>query len=567
MGASGAVAELARLLSDLKRRSGISYSELARRTYTSSSTLHRYCNGQGVPPTYRTVSSIAQACRASDDELNELLKAWRRATGNETEPPGEPEPPTEPGPSGEPDRSAGADHSAEADAQPAPANPPRGRGPARRGRLVAAAALGVAALLLATVGEPQPTSPAGHSTTPDGPALVHAASWVRNPLPVAPELFGVTTNSSTGEMPSFPVGSVRLWDSRTRWANLEPKRGEFDWRALDRIVAGAEQSGLPPLLVLGGTPDWAAPEGRKAPYDDGSRAAPPDILADWDRFVGALVQRYRGRLDGYELWALANDPKFYTGSTETLVEMTRRAEKIIRAGDPAATIVCPSMGRLWQPAERATLQRFATLGGYDHCDVAGIKLHQRDAADPPETMLPLLDDIDAALHSAGVHPPVWNTGTTYELPLEAALEQRRAVDYAVRFYLVGLYGRPTNLERMYFYNWGGSRLPIVLQAEGQPPTPAALAVAELQRWLAGARGHACAQGAEAGLPANVWQCEFVAPDDRPMTIRWTSSGSAETAVPDGVDSVRRIDGTTAAVPAGEPVTVTGTPVLLTTGQA
>ncbi|MGI5405106.1 hypothetical protein ACQEVG_37895 [Streptomyces sp. CA-135486] len=182
-------------------------------------------------------------------------------------------------------------------------------------------------------------------------------------------------------MPSFRTGAVRLWDSGTRWAEIGPQRGEFDWSVLDRLVSGAEQAGLPALFVMRGTPQWARPNGPVGPYADDSRAAPPDRLADWDTFVSALVHRCRGRIEAYDLWAPANDPRLFNGGVKTLVEMTRRASRTIRAADPKATVVCPGMGCLWEPDGLQVLQRFAELGGYRYCDAAGIKLSlSRDIA-------------------------------------------------------------------------------------------------------------------------------------------------------------------------------------------
>lgn len=135
---------------------------------------------------------------------------------------------------------------------------------------------------------------------------------------------------------------------------------------------------------------------------------------------------------------------------------------VIRAADPNATVVCPGMGNLWDRGAQTVLREFANLGGYDYCDVAGVKLHQRSAADPPETMLDLLHSVDQIFHSVGVHPRIWNTGTTYSIALEKPLDTSTASNYAARFFLIGLYGRDVNLERMYFYNWGGTRIPIVL---------------------------------------------------------------------------------------------------------
>ncbi len=88
---------------------------------------------------------------------------------------------------------------------------------------------------------------------------------------------------------------------------------------------------------------------------------------------------------------------------------------------------------------------------------------------------------------------------------------------------------------MYFYNWGGTRLPIVLQAEGGAPTQVALAVEELQRWL---------------TKASITSCGAV--------IRWTRAGTAETPVQG--TTVRRLDGTTTHLGAGDSVRITESPV-------
>lgn len=103
---------------------------------------------------------------------------------------------------------------------------------------------------------------------------IGAESWAQAPLPVAREMFGVTMNSFSGVMPAFRVGAVRLWDSETRWSQLEPARGVFDFSTLDRLLDGAERQSLPVTFVFGGTPGWAAPNGREAAYREDCRAAP-----------------------------------------------------------------------------------------------------------------------------------------------------------------------------------------------------------------------------------------------------------------------------------------------------
>ncbi|WP_420824773.1 helix-turn-helix domain-containing protein, partial [Streptomyces spiramenti] len=72
----GAAAEFARLVRELKERSGLSYGALARRLHMSASTLHRYGSGAAVPVDYAPVERIARACGADRAELVALHRAW-----------------------------------------------------------------------------------------------------------------------------------------------------------------------------------------------------------------------------------------------------------------------------------------------------------------------------------------------------------------------------------------------------------------------------------------------------------------------------------------------------------
>ncbi|AIR99798.1 transcriptional regulator [Streptomyces glaucescens] len=68
--------DFAALLRELKERSGLSYGVLAKRLHMSTSTLHRYCNGDAVPTDYAPVERLARLCKASPEELVELHRRW-----------------------------------------------------------------------------------------------------------------------------------------------------------------------------------------------------------------------------------------------------------------------------------------------------------------------------------------------------------------------------------------------------------------------------------------------------------------------------------------------------------
>lgn len=79
--------EFAALLKDLKDRSGRSYGVLAAKLHVSTSTLHRYCNGDAVPNEFAPVERFARVCGASGDELVEVHRRWIVADAARRRPP------------------------------------------------------------------------------------------------------------------------------------------------------------------------------------------------------------------------------------------------------------------------------------------------------------------------------------------------------------------------------------------------------------------------------------------------------------------------------------------------
>lgn len=70
---TGGFAELVR---GLKERSGLSYGALAKKLHVSTSTLHRYCNGDAVPTEFAPVERLGRLCGATREELIALHRSW-----------------------------------------------------------------------------------------------------------------------------------------------------------------------------------------------------------------------------------------------------------------------------------------------------------------------------------------------------------------------------------------------------------------------------------------------------------------------------------------------------------
>ncbi|NGO13602.1 helix-turn-helix domain-containing protein [Streptomyces sp. HC44] len=611
--------QLADLLQELKERSGRSYTALASRTGLSRSSVHRYCQGLTVPASFGMVERIARVCGAGQEELDRLYTAWTRAEAQareaESEAAADPEatdpeatdpeatdPATEPSAAQDGTRDPTQDaprrttqDATHDDAQEAARDDARGSreapqhshrttwfartSPRQRLRTLLIAVIVAASVVSAVTvdrwSDPGGTGSGGKASggAADRPSgqQIDGPYWALAPKPLDREFFGITMNTDTGLMPGFSVSGVRLWESETRWAQIEPEQGKFDWEILERSVKGAERKRLPILFVFGGTPGWAAPGGPKTPYPDDSRAAPPDDLADWDRFVEAVATRYRSRIGAYELWDSVGATSHYDGNMSTLAEMVRRAARIIKRADPDAKVACPSFGKLWEPEGRALFKKFVRTGAYEFCDAAALKLHPRRADGPPEEIIELAAQAEDIFRESneGQRVRVWNTGPGAEIDDGARLSDRRANDYAVRFYLVGLYIRKSNVDRMYFYAWGGRNIPLVVQLVGGRPTEAGRRIGRLHGWLADKRITSCGKGSGVGLPDGVFECVFRRGQDREpdavgpwLAVRWTQHGRASSRLSKGAYLLRRMDGSSERVRAGKRVEYGETPVLV-----
>lgn len=146
------------------------------------------------------------------------------------------------------------------------------------------------------------------------------------------------------------TGPVRLWDCETEWARLEPEPGKFDWHRLDALVDAAGTR--PVCLVLGHPPLWAAGQGRDKPQaawmPEGSNK-PPARDSDWARYVVSVAQRYKGKIDHYQVWNEPADSRFYTGTYTDLAALCTRTRSLIKRTDPKARLVSPPL----QPRRQA----------------------------------------------------------------------------------------------------------------------------------------------------------------------------------------------------------------------
>jgi len=162
-----------------------------------------------------------------------------------------------------------------------------------------------------------------------------------------------------------PLGIKRL-RMQAGWNKTEKVLGRYDFAWLDRIIDDAHARGFKPWLQTS-YGNVLYPGGGGANLGAGMPVS-PEALAAYDRWVTALVTRYKGKVQDWEVW---NEPNFGDNTTNT-PEMTAdfniRTAEIIKRIQPEARISGLALGHHNQRFVARFFKRLADQGKFDLFD-------------------------------------------------------------------------------------------------------------------------------------------------------------------------------------------------------
>lgn len=117
--------------------------------------------------------------------------------------------------------------------------------------------------------------------------------------------------------------------------------GKFDFSFYDRLVDCAERHGISLYVVF--SHYWPM-RGKKRADQHDLTAYTPENYTNWVTTLGRSVERYRGRIAGWEIW---NEPNigFWDGPKEDYPKLVNLANPAVKAADPGARVIaCSTAG-------------------------------------------------------------------------------------------------------------------------------------------------------------------------------------------------------------------------------
>lgn len=163
------------------------------------------------------------------------------------------------------------------------------------------------------------------------------------------------------------------------WEDIQPGRDLWNWERADEVVALTESAGVRIIARLSDAPDWAHP-GVDGVKDKDYHDAPPTDPDDFGAFCGIIAERYKGRIDAYQVW---NEPNLsrewgnQTPNAADYVELLAACSTAIRESDPDAYIISAGLAPTGNDDALARrddfyLQDMYNAGFQNYVDIVGV---------------------------------------------------------------------------------------------------------------------------------------------------------------------------------------------------
>jgi hypothetical protein len=243
-------------------------------------------------------------------------------------------------------------------------------------------------------------------------ALLAAATLAPAAAPAA-ESGVVLANTGTPHLSDVRALGTHWVRVFATWPDLEPEPGVYaqNWFASYEQLFHALPAGTKVIVDVVDTPQWETGSG-----DEHTPPANPD---DYAAFVGALAQRWAGKVAAFELWNEEDNASWWVGAPNpaAYTALLQATYPVVKAADPGAAVVLGGM----TGNDYSFLEGVYAAGGKGYFDAVGVHTDTACNISSPYSFIREMDgrmipdsflayrDVHAVELANGDDKPIWMT--------------------------------------------------------------------------------------------------------------------------------------------------------------
>jgi Cellulase (glycosyl hydrolase family 5) len=197
------------------------------------------------------------------------------------------------------------------------------------------------------------------------------------------------------------------------WPDLEPEPGVFaqNWFTSYEQLFHSLPAGTKVIVDVVNTPAWET--------GSSDEHTPPANPQDYAAFVGALAQRWAGKVAAYEIWNEEDNASWWAGGPNpaAYAQLLKDTYPMVKGADPAATVV---LGGL-TGNDYSFLEGVYAAGGRGAFDAVGVHTDTACNLNPPSFFYKEMDgrmgpdsflayrEVHAVMLANGDDKPIWMT--------------------------------------------------------------------------------------------------------------------------------------------------------------
>lgn len=247
------------------------------------------------------------------------------------------------------------------------------------------------------------------------------------PSPVIPDCLGVNIHFAGREdqqVDQIAKAGFRFIRMDFSWANVEKKKGEYNFKIYDDLVDSLASRGIRPLFIL----DYGNPlyDNDMAPSTDEGRAA-------FAAFAKASAAHFKGKNVLWEIWNEPNGFWHPQPNVEDYVKLAKVVYPALKQADSKCTVLAPALAG-W---DFGYIEKAFKLGLLECTDA--VSLHAYGASKPEDAALyySTIRSLISQYASKGREYPLVSGEWGYSSKTNGVSPQKQA-DYLTRCFLVNM---------------------------------------------------------------------------------------------------------------------------------